>query len=54
MLEKNEKLIIKQVDESRDSFEKMIEEMRAVANSTMKRIFSKQTETTANMPLNQF
>jgi hypothetical protein len=44
MLEKNEKFILKQVDEAKDCFDKMIQEMRALANTTMKRIFSKQTE----------
>ena len=54
MLKKNEKFILKQVVEAKDSFEKMIAEMKTFANSTMKRIFNKkaimETETSANMP----
>ena len=54
MLKKNEKFILKQVVEAKDSFQKMIAEMKTFANSTMKRIFNKkaimETETSANMP----
>ena len=42
MLDNNKKLIMKQVDEAKSSFDKMIEEMRALASSKMKGIFSKK------------
>ena len=42
MLKKNEKFIRKLVDEAKDSFDQMIEEMQTIANETMKQILSKK------------
>ena len=44
MLEKNEKLILKQQYEAKNAFDNFIEETRALANLKMKQIFNKKTE----------
>ena len=50
-LEKKEKFILKKVEKAKDSYEKMIIEVMALAKSKFKRIFKVQKDSSANDPL---
>ena len=49
MLEKNEKLIFKQVDEAKDAFDTFLQETRAFANLKMKQIFSRKKDLSSDV-----